>query len=385
MEKEEKEKKEHPKVEKHSRLKEKLHVAKHHIFRNCWKYTAITLIVLVIAFAALAAFGIFSVKYNGFGKKETKGITMIVLNDKRCGADCDTTQLVSQLKTLFPEATVKELDYSSKDGKALFESTKAQYLPAVLFTDTINTSANYAQIQQYLVTAGNYLSLRIGASFDPKAEICSNGIDDNGNGIVDCADPECQGSLLCRPEKNASLMVFVMSDCPYGKQALIALKQLVPLFNSPQFTYEVHYIATENSDGSFSSLHGTYEAAEDIVQLCVKKYSPGQWLDYLNCRSTEGISGHDWHNCANQTKVDIAKVEACSSGAEGKLLLSEDIKIAEALKIGASPTWLANNRYQFGGIDAKTVQTAFCKYNAGLQGCNSSVNSTATTASGSCG
>lgn len=382
MEKEEKEKKEHPKAEKHSRLKEKLHVAKHHIFRNCWKYTAITLIVLVIAFAALAAFGIFSVKYNGVGKKEVKGITMVVLNDERCGADCDTTQLVSQLKTLFPEATVKELDYSSKDGKALFESTKVQYLPAVLFTDTINTSANYAQVQQYLVTAGNYLSLRIGASFDPKAEICDNGIDDNANGIVDCADPECQDSLLCRPEKNASLMVFIMSDCPYGKKAVEALKELVGNFNNT-FSYEVHYIASENN-GTFSSLHGAYEAAEDVVQLCVKKYSPNQWLDYINCRSIQGISGNDWHTCANQTNVDIAKVETCASGEEGKELLRQDIKIAQSLNIGASPTWIANNKYQFGGIDAETVKTQFCQYNSGLAGCGNTLSSN-TSVSGSCG
>jgi hypothetical protein len=33
----------------------------------------------------------------------------------------------------------------------------------------------------------------------PGQEICNNGIDDNGDGLVDCADPECVGSPACRP------------------------------------------------------------------------------------------------------------------------------------------------------------------------------------------
>ncbi|MCX6711220.1 MAG: hypothetical protein NTZ02_03990 [Candidatus Woesearchaeota archaeon] len=121
-----------------------------------------------------------------------------------------------------------------------------------------------------------------------------------------------------------------------------------------------------------------------MVQLCVKKYSPNQWLDYINCRSIQGISGNDWHTCANQTNVDIAKVETCASGEEGKELLRQDIKIAQSLNIGASPTWIANNKYQFGGIDAETVKTQFCQYNSGLAGCGNTLSSN-TSVSGSCG
>jgi hypothetical protein len=33
----------------------------------------------------------------------------------------------------------------------------------------------------------------------PGHEICNNGIDDNDNGLIDCADPECFGNIVCRP------------------------------------------------------------------------------------------------------------------------------------------------------------------------------------------
>src|ERR1700690_551035 len=40
---------------------------------------------------------------------------------------------------------------------------------------------------------------------NPGQEICNNGIDDNGNGLTDCADPECANSISCRPSKGPEI------------------------------------------------------------------------------------------------------------------------------------------------------------------------------------
>ena len=39
----------------------------------------------------------------------------------------------------------------------------------------------------------------------PGQEICNNGIDDNGDGLIDCADPECANSIFCRDRKSTRL------------------------------------------------------------------------------------------------------------------------------------------------------------------------------------
>jgi len=174
-----------------------------------------------------------------------------------------------------------------------------------------------------------------------------------------------------------------MSDCPYGKEAVKALKDVKNNFNNLDF--EIHYIASEQGDG-FNSLHGTYEADEDIVQLCTHKHSPDVWFNYTYCRSVEGIKGNDWHNCATQTGVDVNAVETCAKGDEGANLLREDIKIANGLGIGASPTWLANNKFTFGGIDAETIKNNFCKYNPDTAGCENDLSTNAgSVPAGSCG
>lgn len=341
-----------------------------------WKTISAVLAILLIASIATGGFG-----FKGLSMPSS-GLSAVVLSDERC-AECDTTQLVTQLKTVFPTVKIKELDYSSAEGKKIYENAALTALPAILFTDAVKTDANYAQVQNYLEQKGDYLSLRIGAEFDPASEICDNKIDDTNDGKIDCEDPTCEGSLLCRAEKKKNLQVFIMSDCPYGRKAVEALKEVVDNFKT-DINYEVHYIANEAGDG-FSSLHGQYEVDEDIIQLCVKAKSPAQWLDYIYCRSTKGVKGKDWQECGKETKVDIEKVKACFEGTEGKNLLKEDIKIANALNIGASPTWLANNRVTFSGIDAETVKTNYCKSNADLAGCKTTLTGAAAGAATTAG
>jgi hypothetical protein len=312
---------------------------------------------------------------------EPAKVNVIVLSDKRC-AECDTTGLESSLKGIFPGMVLTRYDYGDPEGKKLYQDLGLKALPAFLFDDTVAKDENYANVQNYLEAAGTYKSLKIGAEFDPAAEICDNEKDDDGNGKTDCSDSSCSAKLVCREEKPKNLGVFIMSDCPYGKLAVKALKEVVDNFNN-QISFEVHYIADDNGDGTFSSLHGAYEAEEDMVQLCVKKYSPAVWLDYLYCRSDKGIKGIDWKGCAQDNGVDIAKVESCSTGDEGKDLLRQDIKLAQGLGISASPTWLANNKYQFSGIAAEAIKQSFCKYN-NITGCANTLSGAAAP-SGNCG
>jgi len=67
----------------------------------------------------------------------------------------------------------------------------------------------------------------------------------------------------------------------------------------------------------------------------------------------------------------VEEINTCVTGWEWGKLLAEDIKIGQELKIGASPTWMANNRYEFSGIDANKIKVEFCKYNEEIEGCES--------------
>ncbi|MEZ7820714.1 MAG: hypothetical protein QMB51_00230, partial [Patescibacteria group bacterium] len=137
----------------------------------------------------------------------------------------------------------------------------------------------------------------------------------------------------------------------------------------------INYIAAKNDDGTFNSLHGDYEVKEDKVELCVNKYYPLKNLEFVNCMNGKTIKTADWKECATTLGFNASKISACAEGSEGSNLLAQNIKIAEGLGIGASPTWLVNNKYQGSGLDAESIKKMFCQYNPGLAGCEKTLTS----------
>lgn len=308
-------------------------------------------------------------------------LVMTILNDERC-VKCDVTALKQSLQQVFPEIKFKEIDYMTEEGKQLYNELNLQVLPALLFNEQVIAQDNYEQVKNYLTQKGEYYDLNVGSSFDPTSEICDNEKDDTGNGLVDCNDPECENSLACRPLKENHVSVFIMSDCPYGKEAVKALAPVIE--QMPDLEYEINYIVTDMGDGNFRSLHGDYEVEENIRQLCAKDISEENYFDYVLCRIENGVNGVDWKNCAEETGYDTEELEACTTGERGTELLSENAKIAAELGIGASPTWLANNRYKFSGISSDVVQANVCAANPDLTGCDEQLTNEATVPAGQC-
>ncbi len=288
---------------------------------------------------------------------EEKAFTAYLIFDSRCNKpECDTSRLEQQLKSTFAKIKFKKIDYTSKDGENFYKKYNLTYLPAVLFSAEVKKSDNYPQVARYLKENNDLYNLAIGAKYDPTKEICDNKKDDTNNGLVDCADPDCKEAMVCRQETKNTLDLFVMSHCPYGTKGLDAMKEVLDNFGK-DIKFNIHYIATEKNDGSFQSLHGQPEVDEDIRELCAKKYYPHNYMDYIWCRNKD-IKG-DWTKCA----ANFSKINQCFKSNEGKQLLAKNIKLADKLQIGASPTWLVNNKYLFNGIDAQTVKNNFCKYN----------------------
>ncbi len=310
---------------------------------------------------------------------QDKEFTAYIVEDSRCTKDeCQTTGLEGQLKNVFPKMKLERKDYNTEEGKKFYDQYQLTLLPAVLFAKEVKETEGYAQVERYLKEKDDLFTLSIGATFDPTKEICDNKKDDTGNGQVDCDDADCAETLACRQESAKRLDLFVMSQCPYGVQAMNAMKEVLDNFGK-NVNFKLNFIANENPDGTFQSLHGQGEVEEDIRELCAVKYYPTKFMDYIWCRNKD-IKG-DWKTCG----ANFPKIEACATGSEGQKLLSENIKLANSLNIGASPTWMTNNRYTFNGIDAETVRKNFCQYND-VANCDKTLSGQSATSApaGSC-
>ncbi|MBI4918220.1 MAG: DsbA family protein [Acidobacteria bacterium] len=307
-------------------------------------------------------------------------VKLLVVADKRCRSpECQTANIVGQLQNFFAGLEVTEQDWSTPEGRATYAEHGLRFLPAYIFDDTYKADAGGTQqvarfLEPTLKAGFQRLQDRvIGARHDPNAEICDNAVDDTGDGKADCDDPGCRETLVCRPEIKGSLQVFVMSQCPYGVQALDAMREILTAFGA-DIAFDVHFIADAAGDG-FQSMHGQGEVDEDIRELCAKKLyrDNNKFMDYIWCRNKD-IHNAAWQTCATEAGMDVAALETCSTGDQGRQLLREDIALGRTLGFNSSPTWLVDNKRQAGGADPRTIQQAICQGNPQFQGCNAQLS-----------
>ena len=298
----------------------------------------------------------------------------VFFSDKRC-AECNIAQIEPRIKQEVGGLQVQHVDYMTDEGKKLYQELTTsnpafKALPAILLDgqEITKDKDGMEAFQTYMQPVGKWQSLRLNAKFDPTAEICDNKTDDDGDSKVDCDDDGCKEAMACREAKPKTLDLFVMSQCPYGAQAMVAANDVVDHFGG-DITLNVHFIGDAQGD-TLSSMHGPGEVDEDIREICAStKYGKKhQFMKYLACRS-KNPRDPGWQACAKSAGMDEKVIQKCFD-TEGKDLLRKSFAFSNSLQIAASPTFLSNNRRQFNAVDPKGIQQQFCADNPSVAGCS---------------
>lgn len=159
---------------------------------------------------------------------------------------------------------------------------------------------------------------------------------------------------LNRPRQPNQLDLFVMSQCPFGAWAE---NQILPVARQNGIAVNIHYIITEQTpnpsdpqSAALSSLHGPSELEEDLRQVCVQKYFPDRFPDYLLERA-KNFQSSLWDQTAAKIlgQESIQKIQECVAG-EAKAILLENSQLTKELNIHTSPTVLWENQYRFNNL-----------------------------------
>ena len=313
-------------------------------------------------FAVLFLVSIFTNIFDFDMETKVTEMTVKVLTDERC-EECAgfIAQVSTQLQILFPNMEVEEIDYSSKEGSQLYEDLNLQALPAFLFDENAKDSEGYAEIKNYMVPSGEYLSLQIGAQFNPNAEICNNEIDDTGDGLIDCEADECKGLWDCVEKTDKPVVeLFIMSHCPYGTQIE---KGIIPAVKTlgDKIDFQLKYVNY--------AMHGEKEIKEQLNQYCIEKeYSKDDLISYLECflidDDGEGcLVDYDVEACVAETDEEfgIMKDFADKTTWKGNFP-SFNLHNADNLKysVGGSPTLIINGAKPNAGRDSASLLAAMC-------------------------
>ncbi len=290
---------------------------------------------------------------------------IIVISDKRC-KECNTTGLDEKLKQDFPDAIVEQYDYSDTKGREIYTKANLDKLPAILFTKEMEKSKNYEKVKKFTIPQGDYLAIRVGASFDPKAEICDNNMDDNNDGKVDCGDPSCKSNWLCMEKRDKPTAdIFVMSHCPFGTQIE---KGLLSVWKALKDKADI------NIRFCNYAMHGKKEIDEELRQYCIQKDSKDKFIAYLECFLDKGEEG----SCLKKANVNTTKLSACIKASDNKFNVTKsfddkskwmgrfppfyvDDDLNKKYGVGGSPTVVINDVQARVGRSPSELLNAICK------------------------
>lgn len=179
--------------------------------------------------------------------------------------------------------------------------------------------------------------------------------------------------------------LFLMSFCPYGNQAEEIMMPVVDLLQEKADIIP-RYIVSKTGD-NYSSLHGEQELNQNVRELCVYKYQPEKFWDFLkevNADCTYENADTCWTGSAQAVGININQISQCEK-QEFNTLLDQEIALTEQYNISGSPTLLINDSLYQGSRTAEDFKQAVCSaFNNPPEECSVVLGDEAEAAQGGC-
>ena len=141
--------------------------------------------------------------------------------------------------------------------------------------------------------------------------------------------------------KKNILELFIMSQCPYGLEAVNYLIKNDDLLESNNIKWEIHFIFYRNGN-SYISLHGENELQEDLVMISIRDKYPMFLKSYLKERINHPTNS--WKNIASYIGLKDNEIEII----DNEIVKNRDTLIKKEYEyvtqtyheINASPTYV---------------------------------------------
>ncbi len=236
-------------------------------------------------------------------------VPLLIITTKLCNV-CNTERIDKYLKTLFPGLVTSYLYYPESPAAKLISDFGIKALPAYLLGKEAEREKDFDKLKENLEIKGNFYMLK-----------------PNFSGIA---------YFLERKSIKGRVDLFVSLYDKNTPALLDMIKEFNPI---------VHFLAVEKAKGNFETQGGNLEVEEYLRSVCVQKYYPANFWDYISCRG-KFINTSWWQDCLN--KLDTNKISMCARSDEGKELLRENISLNKELQIIFGPAYLLDNQEIFG-------------------------------------
>jgi hypothetical protein len=207
------------------------------------------------------------------------------------------------------------LDYPGLAAQKMIKDLSLQVLPAYIFPRLVEKEDNFESIKKDLQLINDFYLLK----------------------------PQTSGMsyFLNQKRKKGNFDLFFSI---FEKNADLLLTTI------KEFNPSLHFLSVEKTEG-LDAGNGVGEQEEYLRAVCVQKYYPEKFWDYLICRSKHTKSAY-WEDCLDG--LDAQSVKTCARGPEGVTLFRENTSLTKQLEISSGPSYLLNNQEIF---SSKAVPT----------------------------
>ena len=243
-------------------------------------------------------------------------VSLLVITTRDC-ATCNTDIISGSLKKQFPGLSVSYLYYPQEKAGNMVKNFSISGLPAYLLGKEIENEKNFELLKPNLDARGDFYLLKpqsIGMSY-----------------------------FIDRKKIKGKLDLFISL---YDKNTAGILDSI------KEFSPEIHFLAVEEK-GRFDSPNGNAEVEEYLRAVCVQKYYPGEFWNYISCRS-KNINSSWWEDCLSN--LDSSKIKTCARADEAQGLLRKNITLNKELQVMSGPTYLADNQEIFSSKGVPTKE-----------------------------
>jgi 5'-nucleotidase len=248
-----------------------------------------------------------------FAAAHPVSMTVIAPNDEFISGD---KKVLDYLQKLFPGLKVSYLYYPKGPAEKLIKELGLKSLPAYLFGKEVQDEPGFAGMGSNLEKRGNYFLV----------------------------NPRLSGIslFLDRPRIAGRIDFFMSLYYPQAAAFIEAIREFNPV---------LHFIPVAQAS-HFDASRGDPESEELLRTVCVQKYYPKKFWDYIGCRAAR-INSSWWQECL--PGLDPAPVSSCARSDEGRGLVKDNAALAQELKISAGPAYLVDNQQIYGS--GKNVPT----------------------------
>jgi hypothetical protein len=225
---------------------------------------------------------------------------------------------------------------------------------------------------------------------------------------------EYESSLEEEPEPEGyptsaepQVMLFVMSNCPYGNQAENGIVEAVSLLEEgiafepvyiiydetihPAYSGESEECYLDSENVTYCSMHGKYELDQGIREKMVfNRYGEAKWAEYAvavnaQCFDTGADIETCWKTTAESLEIDAQEIED-NFEAEKFVILSREKNLTFSMQQFGSPGLFINGAEYSGSRSSEAFKTAICSaFETEPEDCTTELSEAAAAASGSCG